>query len=608
MPTNFDDIIFCSFYTNDAYYTAFADDMKARLTAMGIAHEIMPIDKAADDKWIDICRKKVPFIYEVCQRHPTKKVFWIDVDCHISRLPDFVAQSSADIIGFQRGFSNPLRLGYHLRSRFWEPCFWGISTSKEARDFIRLAFEAERDLTVFATDDYFFEEAWRVSSQDLSFQIIPSKFVADKAEFADPFFFFGSSGNVSENVGVAAQHEKFGFGAPRRKKAKSPKKASFATRVLRRLGVAKALRALGLGGAIDTLRGRKPTPKPVLTEEEIAQAQIAAAAAEAAKPVNIPKLFTTMVVAARAGDAQTMNDTLAQINSRKILSKNQHKTVSGARSFLAYASGTTGTTLPLVWWAKPYPGNFGDWLGPLALKHYSGHAIQFLAPDGACKTPHLVAIGSIARFINPQSIVVGSGVSNLDTVPDPKAHYISLRGPITARVLREAGGPDVTSFGDPGLLLSRIFPVTRGTSNGRVALVRHYIHRKLYLNLPEIMDELSILLSAPDDIKAFVQTLAQYDSVITSAMHIYIICHSYGIPCALVTFEGGEDMVHGDGIKYIDYAQGAGIPETPPTVVSCDLRTVDIPSITTSYTVSEEKLDEIEKAVTDGIAAYIATQ
>jgi hypothetical protein len=262
--------------------------------------------------------------------------------------------------------------------------------------------------------------------------------------------------------------------------------------------------------------------------------------------------------------------------------------------------------LPLVWWEKPFPGNFGDWLGPLVLQRLSGHSIRFVAPDGLCKTPHLIAIGSIARFVNSHSIVVGAGISNVEAKLEPDAHYISVRGPITAGILRDNGGPVITSFGDPGLLLSRIFPITRISQNGRIALVRHYIHRRLFLKIPQNMDELSILLSEPDEIKAFVHTLGQYESVITSAMHIYIVCHSYGIPCALVTFEGGESMVHGDGIKYIDYARGAGIPETPPTVVSRDLNTVDIQSITTGYKVSDEKLDEITKAVADGIDAYIA--
>jgi hypothetical protein len=64
--------------------------------------------------------------------------------------------------------------------------------------------------------------------------------------------------------------------------------------------------------------------------------------------------------------------------------------------------------------------------------------------------------------------------------------------------------------------------------------------------------------------------------VITSAMHVMITCHSYGIPCALVTFEGYEENVHGSGIKYEDYALGAGVEVMEPAVMPLDLRKLDL--------------------------------
>ncbi|AWX93284.1 hypothetical protein DPM13_09690 [Paracoccus mutanolyticus] len=50
-----------------------------------------------------------------------------------SYLPGFVAGFSADIIGFQRGFGHPMRIGYANSARFWEPCFWGINDARRAR-------------------------------------------------------------------------------------------------------------------------------------------------------------------------------------------------------------------------------------------------------------------------------------------------------------------------------------------------------------------------------------------------------------------------------------------------------------------------------------------
>ena len=116
------------------------------------------------------------------------------------------------------------------------------------------------------------------------------------------------------------------------------------------------------------------------------------------------------------------------------------------------------------------------------------------------------------------------------------------------------------------------------------------------------MDELDIFMSHPDDIKVLVETLNQYDRVVTSAMHIFITCQSYGIPCALITFEGFEDSVHGNGIKYGDYAQGVGLASISPTPIALNLAKVDFDNITTNHKISNEKLDEVEAAIIKGLS------
>jgi hypothetical protein len=167
------------------------------------------------------------------------------------------------------------------------------------------------------------------------------------------------------------------------------------------------------------------------------------------------------------------------------------------------------------------------------------------------------------------------------------------------------GGPRVDSFGDPGLLISRIIPLERGLTNGRVALVRHFKHANLPLVLAGNMDELSVLRSHPGEIRSFVAELNQYDAVITSAMHVMILCHSYGIPCALITFHGFESLVHGDGMKYQDYCLGAGLTATyDPVPIYTDLRRLPVESIVSKERVSEGKLDEIEQSIDSAIELY----
>jgi hypothetical protein len=147
----------------------------------------------------------------VCEENPDKKVFWTDVDCSLHSLPDYIRDFSADIIGFQRSFGSPLQIGYSRRNRFWEPCFWGINTTPNARKMIADAYRIEQlETEIKATDDFFMEEAWRENADNLSFQLIPSNAIIGKGNpdnhSKEAFFQFGSSGNVAEFKGKVVQH------------------------------------------------------------------------------------------------------------------------------------------------------------------------------------------------------------------------------------------------------------------------------------------------------------------------------------------------------------------------------------------------------------------
>ncbi|MEZ5910810.1 MAG: hypothetical protein R3D84_00230 [Paracoccaceae bacterium] len=586
-----DKIVVCSFHTADDYYRAFGEKQRRSLEALGLPFEIAEIEKKDGEEWLDICRKKVPFIHSVCQKHPDKKVFWIDVDCELEFLPDFVLHSTADIIGFQRGFDDPFNIGYKKRARFWEPCFWGIHTTEAARRYIAAAAESEKKAEVRATDDYFFEEAWRLHAASMTFQIIPSQLVAGRkdnlATGVRPFFYFGSSGNVDKFKGQAAQHRRAGIGRFSLMGA-----GDFVRRTS--LAAAKAVQD-GLPDQL-SLKMRRLSDNSGLTGLLVGDGKTT----RAMNP-ELLRSYWALVAAARAGDKAETERLLALVDGKQ-LPGDQHVTFeAAARALLDYATSGDGPPLRLAWWDRPFPGNFGDWLSPLIIGGISGRRVVHEAPTKLSGEPHLFGIGSIGRFISRKSVVVGTGISQRDVALHPKANYISVRGPITAQKLREEGGEVEDRFGDPGILISRLIPVTRDKTNGKIALVRHHTHRKLAARLPENMDELSVMVGSRAGITDLVEALNRYDSVVTSAMHIYIACQSYGIPVALVNFQGGESAVHGDGIKYVDYALGAGVPERTPIVIDPDMRSTDFAPLTYEARISSAKMDDVEEAVREGI-------
>jgi hypothetical protein len=575
-------VIVCSFYTADDYYRSHGEKLAKNLQSLGVEYVLREIEKKEGEDWADICRKKIPFLAEVCEANPDKKVFWIDVDCMILEMPEYIFNSTADIIGFQRGYSSPITIGYDRRTRFWEPSFWGVNTTPLARKMIADAAAVEKTSTAKATDDFFMEEAWRANCHNLSFQMIPSNAVIGKGQTDEgsraAFFNFGSSGNVAEFKGKVEQHSTS-------KKGLKKIVLKFAKQIERKLpkGVSGRLRLIAdTAGITGFLVAGKSNPE--LQDRKNALFKIQSAG--------------------QSGDAERFAQLTDSFATKYLPTQPEVNTMAAARSFLFYSSKPSTDSLNLTWWVRPFPGNFGDWLSPLIVSHYTDKKVIFQSPFRISTKEHMIGLGSIGRFIKPNSVVVGTGISTDDLTLAKSAKYVSVRGPVTARVVKESGGPTVDSFGDPGVLMSRIFPVERSNTNGRVALVRHFTHKGIPLNLDENMDELDILMSHPDEIKVLVEALNTYDRVITSAMHIFITCQSYGIPCALVTFEGFSDAVHGTGIKYGDYAQGVGLDSINPIEVGLDFRKVDFENITTDHKITDAKLDEVEAAILKGLSYF----
>jgi len=579
------DLIVCSFYTPDDYYSSHAKALRAQLEGLGIDHDLLEITKAPGEDWADTTRRKIGFIKSVCDKNPAKKVFWVDIDCRINYLPDYIANSTADLIGFQRSFGSPLQIGYGNRTRFWEPSFWGLGTSLQARKLIADAFELEQRAEVKATDDYFLEEAWRANAKHLTFQMIPSTdIVRERAPLElgqrQPFFVFGSSGNVAEFKNKVVQHGGGKQVGLKRKALQQAKKLERNLPDVIRRPLRRMADASGVTGVLISGQAKSIDPERAKSMGEILSGAI-------------------------KGDIELYDFARERFSKKYIASQGEALNMEAAESFAHYSCKRSDKSLKLTWWAKPFPGNFGDWLSPLIISHYSKARVIIQPPTKPTGKKHLVSLGSIGRFIQSSAVVVGTGISTDDVQLSRKATYVSVRGPLTAKALKASKGPEVKSFGDPGVVISKIYRVKRGKTNGRGVLVRHFSHSSANLKLPSKMDELSVMMSRPKDIKEFVTKLNEYDYVITSAMHVMITCHSYGIPCALVTFEGYEENVHGSGIKYEDYALGAGVEVMNPIVLPTDLSKTSLKKLTKTIKVSSKKISEVEGHLKTAIAMVL---
>src|SRR5690606_8377955 len=92
-----------SFYCGGDYYREAAEQLRQDCERVGLAHDIVEIEVAADGDWIAACRRKIPFYLEMHRKH-RRPILWLDVDSRLGARPAVFDGASCDIAGFLRGF------------------------------------------------------------------------------------------------------------------------------------------------------------------------------------------------------------------------------------------------------------------------------------------------------------------------------------------------------------------------------------------------------------------------------------------------------------------------------------------------------------------------
>ncbi|RYF81326.1 MAG: hypothetical protein EOO29_10840 [Comamonadaceae bacterium] len=345
-------------------------------------------------------------------------------------------------------------------------------------------------------------------------------------------------------------------------------------------------------------------PYPVLNAGRRIRGDLRASRARRAVQGRIPMSFEHALEAAKRG---WLPPTQAeQWLDRHAEAAGAQRHARWAQAFGAYRNaGESGQApLRLLWADGPSPGNFGDWLSPYLLHKLTGRGIELVDDYHSPAVPHWVGVGSLAPAVGAQSHVLGAGAAHEDTRMHRGATYHSVRGPHTAAALRRSGGPAVDRFGDLGFILARLYTPQPVHLDAQVLLVRHMNHRRLPLVLADGVAELSIEAAAPGDIERFIDTLCAAPLVVTSAMHCYIACQSYGVPCALVNFDEGSRAVYGDGTKYLDAMAGVGLTPRLPTLIPLDFDLRAAASLVSGDRVAGSVVDDIHEHARQVLRAH----
>lgn len=200
-------------------------------------------------------------------------------------------------------------------------------------------------------------------------------------------------------------------------------------------------------------------------------------------------------------------------------------------------------------WFKGVP-NYGDILTPYILDRL-GIKYRF-ANKSSCDS---LFIGSIAKLARPGLNIFGSGfIRRADPVcPDAKWHFV--RGPISRKMVLDAGGKCPDFYGDVALILPDLIPPEK-----QIYEVGYAPHGVEYDLFPK--DAHKIRMYHPDIVRT-TKEITKCKKIISSSLHGIIVAMAYGIPAAYVSM---SDRLSGDGMKFEDFYCSMGLEPVLSTI------------------------------------------
>ncbi len=212
------------------------------------------------------------------------------------------------------------------------------------------------------------------------------------------------------------------------------------------------------------------------------------------------------------------------------------------------------------WWhGAP---NFGDVISPIILQWISGRTVLNIENLPWYRGPVYLAVGSILDGANIKNAVVwGSGfISSEGRMAGKPQQVLAVRGPQTRQNLVDQGVKCPEVYGDPGLLVRRLFdpPLTKEFEYG---IVPHFKDKGM---IPDWLakSESIRLIDVQSRPSEFVRELCRCKRILSSSLHGLITADVFGIPSA--HFCRSDRISGGGAFKFIDYYESVGREPVPP--------------------------------------------
>lgn len=215
--------------------------------------------------------------------------------------------------------------------------------------------------------------------------------------------------------------------------------------------------------------------------------------------------------------------------------------------------------------ARAGVGNLGDLLSPLLVGALTGRRVRFV--PSTWPGERLAALGTIGqkqRFGTAH--LWGTGFAGTGEgfrvargwrrPPLTRLVPHALRGPFSAAMLREAGIGTPPVFGDPAILLPRLWPAPAGPKRHALGVFMHVsetvraapdagprpeFHR--YRVPPDLAREVLVrpmhVAATREGVAARLRELLGCARVLSTSLHAIVIAEAYGIPCAVFDLHAG---------------------------------------------------------------------
>lgn len=228
------------------------------------------------------------------------------------------------------------------------------------------------------------------------------------------------------------------------------------------------------------------------------------------------------------------------------------------------------SNLRVFWWSevklmqKPAE-NYGDLLGKYLVERISNKPVVFAHPKRRhwrdLFQPIYVTAGSVLAHVNSKCVVWGSGIINANQQVK-HARFLAVRGPETRNCLLKQGYEVPEIYGDPGLLLPRLFnPKVEQTHD--LGIIPHYVDYDMVKAYYQKDTKVKIINLKTNDIEITTKEILKCKRIISSSLHGIIVSHAYDIPAIWCRF---SDKLFGDNIKFKDYFRSVGITPYIPEI------------------------------------------